>query len=820
MRKLLIVLLTLSLTFCATTPPPPAQQTAIFDPAILSAIDTRIETAIAEKRLPGGVLWIERNGEIYKKTYGKRALVPAEEAMTEDTIFDAASLTKVTATTPAIWLLIERGMIGLDDPVSKHIPEFKGGLRDQVTIRHLLTHVSGLAPDPPLDFQWSGYAEGLRLSVIDEPSWKPGLVFRYSDINFILLGEIVHRVSGMSLHEFTQREVFQPLKMNDTGFRSIGKARDLRGREKTDGEQASRLQPAGVSPDGGTSMTLNPADTTRIAPTEQSEIGMLRGVVHDPTSRRMGGVTGHAGLFTTAADLARYARMLLNGGELDGVRVLKPETVKAMTADQSPAGVAIRRTGGFDLDSSYSRPRGLHFPLGSFGHTGWTGGMMWIDPFSNSFYVFLSNRVHPDGRGGVTGLQLQLGTLVAEAVGYDPATKALRNAKAPAARPRYPDRIRWLTGGGSVANGIDVLAGQKYASLKGKRVGLITNHTGIDRSGNPTIDLLRAAPDVNLVALFSPEHGIRGVVDDKFGDETDPVSGLPIYSLYGERRKPSAEHLRGLDVLVFDIQDIGARFYTYISTMLLAMEAAGEAKVKFVVLDRVNPISGEGVEGPLLEGATDFVATHPITIRHAMTIGELAKMFKDEKKIDVELEVVALRGWKRAMWQDEAGLPWINTSPNMRSLTAAGNYPGIGLMESAISVGRGTATPFEVFGAPYIRSEELARELNALALPGMRFHPITFTPTASVFQGQQCGGVRIEIIDRKQLQSTDAGVAIAATIARLYPMDFAADKMHRLLRHRATLDAIRAGRSLAEIRALWSDDLRAFQERRAKYLLY
>lgn len=733
--------------------------------AVLAPFDRAIERAVAEHRIPGGVLHYERKGAVYEKAYGNRALEPETEPATRDTIYDMASITKVTATAPSIWLLIQRGKLALDDRASKYLPEFRGGWRDEVTIRHLLTHTSGLRPDLDLDKPWEGYETGIQLALAEEPRNRPGFTFRYSDINYELLGEIVRRVSGVPLDEFARREIFVPLGMLDTGFRGRGVARSR-----------------GAS--------------GRIAPTEQ-----LRGVVHDPTSRRMGGVAGHAGLFSTARDMARFARMLLRGGS----PIFTPEIVKMMTSVQSPANVSVKRAGGFDLDSSFSRPRGDLYPIGSYGHTGFTGTMLWIDPASKSFYIFLSNRVHPDGKGSVLALQRELGTLAARAAGY---------------RKPVPRRIDWVTGGADVANGIDVLHGHAYDVLRGSRVGLITNHTGIDRSWNPTIDLLRSAPGVELRALFSPEHGIRGTEDAKVGDTRDAASGLPVHSLYGETRKPSPEQLRDLDTLVFDIQDAGARFYTYVATMALAMEAAAEAKVRFVVLDRVNPIGGEVVGGPLLQGETSFTAPHPIVIQHGMTVGELARMIRDEKHLDLDLVVVPLRGWKRAQWQDDAGLPWINPSPNLRSLTAAGLYPGVAQIEYAISVGRGTDAPFEVAGAPWIDGPALARALDALAIPGIRFEATRFTPSSSLFAKQECGGVRMTITDRKSLRATDVGLALIHTIHRLYPNELDLDKVNVLVRDPRTMAMLRDGKSLAEITAMWRADETAFAARRAKYLLY
>lgn len=719
-RRLTASLLFLLLTACASVDP-------AFEPAKLREIDAAVNEAIAQKKIPGGVLWIERNGATYRNVYGNRALTPAVEPMTADTIFDAASITKVVATAPSIWLLVRDGKLTLDTPAKTYLPELA---HDGITIRHLLTHSSGLRPSLSLSDGWSGYEEGIRRATSEQLVNRPGAVFRYSDINYILLGEIVRRVSGQPLNEFAKQRIFTPLGMHDTGFL--------------------------------------PPQSARVAPTELVDGKMLHAIVHDPTSRRMGGVTGHAGLFTTTADLARFARAVLAGNTFP----------REMTQVQSPPEVAIKRAGGFDMESVYARPRGEHFPIGSFGHTGWTGGFLWIDPGSNTFYVFLSNRVHPDGKGSVVALQRRLGTLVAE---------SLRGVSWAPQKPR----LRYPIGGADAQNGIDVLHASGYAALKGLRVGLITNHTGIDRAGNPTIDLIRSAPGVELVALFSPEHGIRGTADEKLADDRDPVTGLTIFSLYGERRKPSAEQLANVDALVFDIQDIGTRFYTYISTMGLAMDAAAESKKKFIVLDRVNPIGGVIVEGPVLEGPTDFVGFHPIPVRHGKTVGELAELFKKERNVDVDLTVIPVKGWNREQWQDEAGLPWINTSPNMRSLSAAGLYPGIGLMERALSVGRGTPTPFEVLGAPYIDGAALIRELGPQ--PGVTLEPIRFTPTASVFKDQPCGGVRLTITDRRALRSVDLGLNIASALMRLYPTQFEVDKMMFLLRNKETLERIRRG---------------------------
>lgn len=770
--------------------PPPATVTPrsvppVFRAEKLAALDAAIEDAIGRKAAPGAVLWLERGASNHHRAYGQRAVLPTTEAMTPDTLFDAASLTKVLATTPAVMRLLERDALNLEDPVKTWLPEFTGDGRDAITLRHLLTHTSGLRPGLALRPAWTGYDEGARRAQGERPEVPPGTRFRYSDVNFILLGEVVRRVGGQPLDLFCARELYLPLGMTQTGFRP-----------------STNLAP-------------------RIAPTTEENGVYLRGIVHDPTARRMDGVAGHAGLFTTAADVARFARMMLAGGELDGQRLFRPETVALMTRVQTPDSMPAARRGlGWDIDSPYAGPRGEHFPVGSYGHTGWTGTSLWIDPFSRTFVILLSNRNHPTEDGNVLPLRRRVGTLAAEAI------EGFNFAGVPGALPRQvPAEARVedpsAAGGGDVRNGIDVLVEQGFRPLRGLKLGLITNHTGTDRDRNPTIDLLRNAPDVELRALFSPEHGIRGELDEKVPDGRDARTGLPVYSLYGETRQPSPEQLTGLDALVFDLQDIGCRFYTYIATMGLAMEAAARQGMAFFVLDRVNPINGVTVEGPVYAGTTNhFVAFHALPLRHGMTVGELARMFNEERGWNVPLTVIPVQGWRRSAWLDETGLPWIHTSPNMRSLRAAILYPGVGLLESAVSVGRGTDTPFEVVGAPYVDDRRLAAELHRAGLAGVRFVPVRFTPRASVFQGQECGGVGLILTDRQACRVVDVGIELARTLQRLHPGQFALQRLDPLLRDAATLDGIRSGRGLREIQAGWSTALAEFQARRGRYLLY
>jgi len=372
-----------------------------------------------------------------------------------------------------------------------------------------------------------------------------------------------------------------------------------------------------------------------------------------------------------------------------------------------------------------------------------------------------------------------------------------------------------------VMNGIDVLKRDGFALLRGMKVGLVTNHTGQDRERQATIDLLDKAEGVELVALFSPEHGIRGDLDrEGIADGKDAKTGLTVFSLYGERRSPSAEQLAGLDALVFDIQDIGCRFYTYISTMVNCMEAAGKAGVKFVVLDRANPIGGT-VEGPVLSEERSFVGIHEIPIRHGMTVGELAMLVNAERAFGADLVVVKCEGGPPLQWFDRTGLPWRDPSPNMRSPTAALLYPAVGMLEFCrISVGRGTGAPFELLGAPYIDDRRLAAGLNAAGLAGVVFVPVRFTPESSVFAKEECGGVRLIVTDRDSLRAAELGLVLASTLHRLHGKDFQAEKMIKLLGDRPTLDGILAGKAAAEIRDAWTKGLLEFERRRKAFLLY
>ncbi len=773
----------------------------------LAYIDQAVNAEIAKKQLPGAVVLVGRQGKIvYRKAFGNRALEPNVEAMTPDTIFDLASLTKVVATATSIMVLVERGQIRLGDPVSRYIPEFGEMGKKNITVEQLLTHRSGLLPDNAIEDYHQGEAKAWENIWKLAPIAEVGSKFIYSDVNFEVLGELVHRISGKPLNEFAAENIYRPLGMKETGFLP---AKNLQ----------SRIAP-----------TEGFYDSERIgkSPTTNE---IKRGIVHDPRSFLLGGVAGHAGLFATADDLARYCQMILNGGSLDGTKILSQMGIARMTEGRASGGNASDgnvRGLGWDMFTSYSANRGDLFPVGSFGHTGFTGTGLWLDPSSETFVIFLSNRVHPklDPKkpADVSSLRGRVASIVSAAITAPPFT-----AKVPFEKltpyignlQRAPNYV--FSRPPQALNGIDVLVRDNFAFLKGKRVGLITNQTGKDQNGNSIIDLLFKAPDVKLTTLFSPEHGIRGALDqEKITDSKDEKTGLPILSLYGEARKPTDEMLKNIDVLVFDIQDIGARFWTYPSTMVLAMEAAAKNKIKFVVLDRVNPINGSDVEGPIADAdKLSFIAHNQIPLRHGMTMGELAQLYNGERNINADLQVIKIENWRRSAWFDETGLTWINPSPNMRSLMEATLYPGIALLETTnVSVGRGTDTPFEILGAPYIDGRKLAEILNNAKLNGVRFVPVRFTPNASTNKGVECGGVNVFITNRNSFEPVLTGLEIAAQIYKMYPKEFNVEKFNRLLVSEKIFAAFKQGSEAKALRQIWESDLEKFKATRQKYLLY
>ncbi|MEE2711256.1 MAG: exo-beta-N-acetylmuramidase NamZ domain-containing protein [Planctomycetota bacterium] len=660
-----------------------------------------------------------------------------------DAVFDCASLTKVVATTTCVMKLVEEGRLALDDKAADHLPGFGANGKESITIEQLLRHRSGLLPDNALADYLQGPREARRKIYALGLRAPPDTRTIYTDVGFITLGWIVERITNKPLDVYAKEVVFDPCGMKDTRF--------VRADAPVDPSWASRCIPTEAAAKGGSP---------------------LQGVVHDPRARALGGIAGHAGMFSTAEDLRRFGRMIAAGGVTEeGRRVLATETVARMTRRSSEPGY-----------------RGLGWRLGSAGvtwHTGFTGTAIWISP-GDAVTVLLTSRLYPDGKGTVGGLRNLVTTLVGCA----------------------PD---------GVLPGVDVIAMRGWPrDLRGLKVGLITNHTGRTRDGRSTIDVLNGSERVTLAALFSPEHGIRGALDSKVDDAVDKETGLKVHSLYGSTRRPSAASLAGVDALVFDIQDIGTRFYTYVSTMVNAMEEAARHDLLFIVLDRPNPISGRGAAGPIAdEDALDFVGRLRIPIRHGLTVGELAHLARADLGLSLRLRVIRCEGWVRDRHLDECPLPWVNPSPNMRSLDEALLYPGIGILETTnLSVGRGTATPFEHVGAPWMNGEAVARALRAAGIPGVDITATAFTPTASKFKGQPCSGVRFTITDRIALPPVRLGLTLASILVHHHGDAWDTGRLNRLLKNQRTRDGLLARRSYATVESAWQADLAAFRARR------
>ena len=759
-----------------------------FDAGRMAWADRAIQEAIDRGRLPGAVLLVGRGDQVvYRKAYGHRAIEPQRVPMTEDTIFDLASVSKVVGCATAVMILVERGRLNLTDKVAGHLPAFGAHGKDAITVEQLLLHRGGLVPDNPLSDYGDGPEKAWERIFDLRCVYEPGTEFRYSDVGYIVLGRLVEVVDGRPLDRFAREEIFEPLGMVNTAY----------------------LPPEEWKP--------------RIAPTERRDGRWMVGQVHDPRAWALGGVAGHAGLFGTADDLARWCRMVLRGGELDGRRVLSGLTVREMTRGRCLEDGGGCRGYGFDVSTGYSSARGNLFEAGStFGHTGFTGTMFWIDPHHDAYVILLSNSVHPDGKGSVIDLRRRVATVAASAIVERPDERCPpQSVRAP--RPAGVGRRAATGRPAEVLCGIDVLKRENFRRLAGRRVAVLTNHTGRDADGRRLVDLLLEVPEVKVVHLLSPEHGLYGTLDEKVGDTVDEATGLKVFSLYGQTRRPTPEMLAGIDTIVYDIQDIGARFYTYVATMVYAMEEAARAGIRMVVLDRPNPITGLRPDGPIAdESKYGFTACGPLPVVHAMTLGELAMMFNAEHRIGCDLQVVKMEGWRREMWWDQTGLTWVNPSPNMRNLTQATLYPAVCLLEACnLSVGRGTDQPFELFGAPWIDGRRLAAELNAAELPGLRFVPVTFTPAAgSKLGGQTCGGVYVLVTDRDALAPVRSGLTMAWCLRKLFGEAFEIDKVDNLLANAEVMRALKETDDPARLPELWREPLAKFDLRRRPYLLY
>ena len=763
------------LTLRATTP-----EEVGFRPDGLAEVDRLLDQAVADRVFPGGVVAIGRHGRLaHLKAFGRLSYDESAAAVVPDTIYDLASLTKVIATTSVAMMMVDEGRLDLDAKVASFLPGFVGPGKEKVTVRHLLTHSAGIDWWAPLYKEVQGHAAYLERIEAMPLVAEPGTALRYSDLGIILLGEILERVSGRPLEALARERLFAPLGMRDTDW----------------------LPPA--------------AKLTRIAPTENDPWRgrVLRGEVHDENAFALGGIAPHAGLFGTAPDLARFAQMLLWKGVYDGKRIVSRGSVESFTRRVGlPAGSS--RALGWDTPSAHGSSAGSLFSPESFGHTGFTGTSLWVDPQRDLFVVLLTNRVHPTRENRKIGA---VRAAVADAVVRALADGATATA---AVRP-----APW-----PVLVGLDrVAAGVAGSELAGKRLGLVAHAAAVSLEGHPALAVLRAR-GLDVVRLFSPEHGLHGqaAAGEKVASGVDEASGLPLVSLYGEKTKPAATDLAGLDALVVDLQDAGVRFYTYESTLVGCLEAAADAGIELVVLDRPNPLNGDRVEGPVAAPRDvvpeSFLNRAPGPLVHGLTLGDLARVVNAHLAKPAKLTVIAMDGWKRTMTWKDTGRRWLDPSPNLRSPEAALAYPGVALLEgSNASEGRGTESPFLLVGSPALAGATLA-----LDTPGFRLVPRRFTPRASAaapqpkLEGVELPGYAVEVVDPKFAQPYRLGVALLADLLHRPGFELLRDgaALTRLLGTPKLLADLRAGRTVDEILASDVADQAAWRETRQPYLLY
>jgi uncharacterized protein YbbC (DUF1343 family)/CubicO group peptidase (beta-lactamase class C family) len=764
-----------------------------------------IEAAIAGHKLPGAVVAAgNARGLFLLEAYGQRALVPTREPMTVDTIFDLASLTKSIVTATLIMQLVEAGRVQLDASASTYLPELAAHGKAGITVRQLLLHDSGLRAGDPL----SDYAGGPRAAldaILSLPLDKAaGHNFVYSDLGYIVLGRLIERVTGESLAVRASQQLFQPLRMSDSGFLpDAARLPRIAPTERLDRHRAQLESP------------------------EARAYGVIRGRVHDPRAFRLGGVAGNAGLFSTAQDLSRYARMLLSGGTLDGARVLSAATIATMTAPEH-SGDSLRAL-GWDVHSHYSRLRGQLLSERAFGHGGFTGVSLWVDPGQDLFVIFLSSRLHPDGRGYVIPLvgaitdqivqQLQAagGTRAPLAAPEPTPSAAKGSASLP---PADHTQLCNPATRAPLATGIDVLRADGFSELAGRKVGLVVNNASRARDGTPTFELFRAQTKLQLKALFAPEHGLTSTAEGKIANGS--AQGLPVYSLFGKTRRPTPEMLRGLDTIVFDLADVGTRFYTYMSTLRQILEACAGSDIQVVVLDRPNPVGAGEIEGPVAsESLESFVNYHPLPIRHGMTAGELAELLVAERHISTRLRVVPMQGYTRELLFEDTGLTWYAPSPNLPNARSAILYPALGLLESTnLSVGRGTDQPFEFVGAPWVDAQRLVRALRTADLPGVSFEAEDLTPRSDRYAGQVCHGVRLRLDRPRAFRAVLTGLHIAQQLFAQHPRQWQTRDLDEMIGDPAVASALLRGASVSELQRLWQPALTHFAAIRQAHLRY
>lgn len=731
-------------------------------PTRFEGVEQVVTEAIARGELPGCVVAIgTHRGTVYARAFGERT---KGEPMTLDTLFDLASLTKPLATATSALLLAAEGRLDLDQPVARLLPAFARPDKRTIRIRELLLHTSGLAQVGPLAQVEQGHDVAIDRIAAQPLASAPGTRFRYSDLGYLVLGALIEKASGSRLDALASARVFTPLGMRDTHF------------------------------------FVAPRDVARTAPTETRDGRTIRGVVDDPRAYRLGGVAGHAGLFSTAEDVARFARALLSGGvshvsadgRVSSSRTL-PAQVVAQLLDVEPVPGA-RRTLGFDAESPYAHGRGTLLSAHAVGHGGYTGTSLWLDPARDLFVVLLSNRVHAGPRGTIHPLASSVA---------DIAVRALSRES-----PRGP-RV-----------GIDVLAGEAFARLRGRKVALLTHLAARDQRDRSTLDRLAAAPGLKLQVVLTPEHGLAG--DQEGPVASRPVHGLTVHSLFGKTRRPTPEMLDDVDTVVIDLVDVGTRFYTYMATALATIEVASTLDLPVFLLDRPNPLDGVHVEGPVSEPAfASFVNYAPLPLRHGMTAGELARLLHHERGLRGRLHIVRVEGWDRTRWAGSLGRAWHPPSPNLKTPEQALLYPAIGLVEGTnLSVGRGGTRAFRVVGAPFVDARLLTQALREETLCGVEVEATRFRPSRGPHHGARVGGIALHVSDPGCFSAARTGMALIRALFRLCSGSWDTTRLDRMVANRATMHLLEAGAPQDAIEASWRESLQAFEQRRRAFLLY
>lgn len=719
-------------------------------------IRAALRSAVAHAHAPGAVACVGRGEErLFMGAEGNRALAPSAEPATLDTIYDLASLTKVIATTTAVMLLRNRGALDLDQPVSAFIPLAN---LEKITLRHLITHTSGLPAWRPWYTEVSGRLPYVERIAAEAGDARPGVRREYSDLGFILLARVVEQVSQDSFDAFCARHIFEPLQMKDTCFKPPETLRE------------------------------------RCAPTEESlERGhLIRGEVHDDNAFAQGGVSGHAGLFSTAEDLERFCRALMDG------RLLPERTLDEMTRIGQVPCYPWQGLGWW-LDPCTSWANGYLPSRTAMGHTGWTGTCIWMDRVNRLYAILLSNTCHPDKtRRNNKELRRRF---------YTPVSAAF-----------YPDTTNAHTG-------LDGLMRNGFEALQGKRLAVLANTASVDQLGRPLLEALAFDKSLQLRYIYSPEHGFTGSAEA--GEKVASQQGIvPIISLYGDRKRPSPDELKDIDLFLVDLPDIGVRYYTYMATMKDCMEACAARNVPMLILDRPNPAGGAILEGPLAAKYGSAVCCAPIPIRHGMTLGELALYFKRTffSKTALQVDICQADNWWRELQFDGCGLPWTPPSPNIPNIESALMYAGTGLFEGLnLNEGRGTNTPFLVCGAPWLRPIRVLKKINESDYPGVRIKPVMYIPKSVPgkasnprYRDHLCQGITFRITDRRQARPFTVAIGIIGAISQCHP-ELEWDAFFDLLAGGPWLrEQIVSGRPARDIVESLRKDLEAFDASRPR----